>query len=341
MVRLKDIAARAGVSMMTVSKVMRNAPDVAPATKARIRHLAEQMGYVPDRVAQGLRYRTTKLFGLVLSSFTNPIFARMMVPIEERTHQMGYDVILAQSMNLPEREEALIRRLLSRRVDGLFLSPVYRLAPTAPVYDELLRRGTPTVLLGHRAPFCSQFVSIESDDLQASYALTKHLLGLGHRRIAYLTGPHFAPHAQERLEGYRRALREAEIGWDDRLIFNAGSTIEEGAKAALQMMNESVNATAVQAINDLVAIGAANTYLNQGVKIPEQLSIVGFGNVLVAEYFRVPLTTARQPKYRLGEAAMDAMVKLLRGQRPESRRLPAEIIIRSSTAPPPGRNSDS
>jgi DNA-binding LacI/PurR family transcriptional regulator len=334
MVRLKDIAARAGVSIMTVSKVLRDAPDISAATKARVRKLAEQMGYVPDGVAQGLRNRTTKLLGLVISSVTNPIFARMMLPIEERAHQMGYDVILAHSMNSPEREEVVIRRLLSRRVDGLFLSPVYRLAPTAPVYEELLRQGTPTVLIGHRAPFCSQFVSVETDDLLASYSLTKYLLELGHKRIAFLTGPHFAPYAQERLEGYRRALREAQIDWDDRLIFQAGSTIDEGAKAALQMMNESVKITAVQAINDLVAIGAANIFLNQGVKIPKQLSIVGFGNILTAEHFRVPLTTIRQPKYRLGEAAMDAMLKLLRRQRPDGRRLGGEIIVRSSTAPP-------
>src|SRR5438132_6403574 len=205
MVRLKDIAARAGVSVMTVSKVMRDASDISAATKNRVRKLAEQMGYVPDSVAQGLRNRTTKLFGLVISSVTNPIFARMVLPLEERAHQMGYAVILAQSMNLPEREELVIRRLLSRRVDGLFLSPVYRLAPTAPIYDELLRRGTPTVLIGHRAPFCSQFASIETDDLLASYSLTRHLIKLGHKRIAFLTGPHFAPYAQERLEGYRRA----------------------------------------------------------------------------------------------------------------------------------------
>ncbi|PYI84400.1 MAG: LacI family transcriptional regulator, partial [Verrucomicrobia bacterium] len=234
MVRLKDIAARAGVSVMTVSKVMHDASDISAATKNRVRKLAEQMGYVPDSVAQGLRNRTTKLFGLMISSVTNPIFARMVLPIEERAHQMGYEVILAQSMNLPEREELVIRRLLSRRVDGLFLSPVYRLAPTAPIYDELLRRGTPTVLVGHRAPFCSQFVSIETDDLLASYSLTKHLVKLGHKRIAFLTGPPFAPYAQERLEGYCRALREAQIEWDYRLIFQATSTIYEGAKAALQ-----------------------------------------------------------------------------------------------------------
>lgn len=334
MVRLKDIAARAGVSVMTVSKVMRDAPDISTATKARVRLLAQQMGYVPDTLAQGLRNRTTKLFGLIISAATNPIFARVVMAIEEQAHELGYDVILAHSLNIPEREESVIRRLLSRRVDGLFLTPVYRLETTAPVYEELLRRGTPTVLLGHRAPFCNQFVNVETDDVAASYAATQHLLQLGHERIAYFAGPPAAPATQERLEGYRRALREAEIQVDDSLIFNAGSTIEEGEKAALQMLNEAPKATAVQAVNDLVAIGAAIVFLNQGLRIPEDLSIVGFGNVLTSEYFRVPLTTIRQPKLRLGLAAMDSMLKLLRGERPDGKRLGAEIVVRQSSAPP-------
>src|SRR6266496_870035 len=336
MVRLKDIAAQAGVSAMTVSKALRGAPDISATTKARLRALAEQMGYMPDSVAMGLRNKTTKLFGLVISAVTNPVFARVVMGIEEQAHELGYNVILAQSLNQPEREQTVIRRLLSRRVDGLFISPVYRLEPSAPVYEELLKRGTPTVLLGHRAPFCEPFVNVETDDLAASFALTKHLLDLGHKRIAFFAGPVAAPSSQERIEGYRRALREAGVEGDDRLIFNAGSTIDEGEKAALQMLNESPGATAVQAVNDLVAIGAATVFLRQGIRIPQDLSVVGFGNILVTEHFRVPLTTIRQPKLRLGAAAMDSMLKLLKGSRPPSKRLGAEIVIRQSTGPAPG-----
>jgi LacI family transcriptional regulator len=336
MVRLKDIAERAGVSVMTVSKVMRDTSDISAATKARVRQLAEQMGYNPDSIAQGLRTGTTKLFGLVISAATNPVFARVVMAIEERAHEMGYDLITAHSLNIAEREEAVIKRLLSRRVDGLFLVPVYRLDPTAPIYEELLRRHVPTVLLGHKAPFCQKFANVETDDVNASYALTQHLLELGHRRIAYFTGPTVAPGAQERFEGYRRALREAQIDLDDKLIFHAGATIEEGEKAALQMLNEAPKATAIQAVNDLVAIGAASVLLNQRVRIPEDISIVGFGNVLISEHFRVPLTTVRQPKLRLGAAAVDSMIRLIRGEQVLTKRLPAEIVIRQSSGPPPG-----
>lgn len=339
MVRLKDIAQRAGVSVMTVSKVMRDAPDISAATKARIRKLAEDLGYMPDSVAQGLRSRATRLFGLVISAATNPIYARMLMAVEEYVHELGYELILAHSLNLPEREEAVIRRMISRRVEGLFIVPVYRLEPTASIYEELQRRGVPVVVMGHRAPFCNKFVNVETDDIGASAAATKHLLSLGHRRIAFFAGPQAAPSSQERCEGYRRALREADIEMDDRLVFQAGSTIEEGAKAALQMLQESPQATAVQTVNDLVAIGAANVFLGQGINIPRDLSLVGFGNILTSEHFRVPLTTVRQPKLRLGSAAVELMRKLLRNEKPEPVRLGAELVVRESTAPPPAAES--
>jgi DNA-binding LacI/PurR family transcriptional regulator len=341
MVRLKDIAGRVGVSIMTVSKALRDEPDVSAATKTRIKLVAQQMGYVPDSTAQGLRTRTTKLFGLVISSTTNPIFARIVFAIEERAHELGYDILLAHTQNIPEREEACIRKFLSRRVDGLFISPVYRMEPEARIYRDLLVRQLPVVLLGSPAPFCSGFVSVQIEELVGSYTMTQHLLKLGHKRIAFLTGPIAAPWAHERFEGYRRALREAGTDVDDRLVFQAGSTMEDGAKAALQLVNEACDATAVQAVNDLVAIGCASTLFTQGVRIPADISIAGFGNVLTAEHYRVPLTTIRQPKFRLGTAAVEAMMQLLRGQRPEPKRLPAELLVRESTAPPPAKKTDS
>lgn len=334
MVRLKDIAERAGVTMMTVSKVMHDAPDISATTKARVRALAEEMGYMPNVMARSLRTRTTQLLGVVIPAATNPIFSRTLLAIEQRAHELGYDLILAHSLGEPEREAAVLRRLLARHVDGLLISPVYRLAPNAPIYDELRKRGTKVVLLGHGAPFCSQYPSVEPDDVEASKAITQHLIGLGHRRIAFFAGPSVSPGYRERLEGYRAALREAGLEIDDRLVFDSGATIEGGEQAAAQLLQESARPTALQAINDLVAIGAANHLLNQGLRIPADISVAGFGNILAAEYFRVPLTTARQPKMRLGNAAVDLLVKLIRGEAVQSVRLPAGLVIRQSTAPP-------
>ena len=333
MTRLKDIAERAGCAVMTVSKALRDAPDVSAATKARICQLAKEMGYVPDSAAQGLRTRSTRLLGLVVSSLTNPIFARVVVAIEERAHALGYELILAHTHNKPEREALCIQRLMARRVDGLLISPVYRLASEDRVYRDLQAHGTPTVIMGHSAPFCSAFVNVQCDDLTAAHAATKHLLDLGHKRIAFFAGPPVTPWTRERFEGYRRALRDANLDVDDRLVFQAGRTIEDGASAALQMINEGVMPTAVQCVNDMVAVGATETFIQQGHRVPEDISVMGYGNILLSEHARVPLTTVRQPKFRLGEAAMDMLMQQMKGPRPVSRRIPAEVIIRASTGP--------
>ena len=334
MVRLKDIAYRAGVSVMTVSKALRDAKDISIATKQRIQDMAAEMGYVPDAAAAGLRTRSTRLLGLVLPTQTNPIFARMVIAIEEWSFQHGFAVLLMHSHNDPAREEQCLRRLLSRRVDGLFISPASRLETSAKIYEELQASGVPVVILGTKPKFCAPFACVESDDATASANVTRHLVELGHRRIAFFAGPQISPWAHDRLAGYKKALREARVDFDDKLIFQAGATIEEGEKAAAQFTSEGCDATAIQAVNDLVAIGAGSLLLRQGVKIPEHISLAGFGNILVSEHFRVPLTTVRQPKFRLGVAGMELMLAKLRGEKAESKRLPADLVLRQSTAAP-------
>lgn len=335
MIRLKDIALRAGVSIMTVSKVMRGAKDVSAHTRARVHKIAADLGYVPNAMAQSMRTRSTKLLGLVIPSITNPLFGRVVMAIEDRAQELGFDIVLAHTANSEEREQIAIRRLISRRVEGLLLAPVYRMDPKSQVYEELLRQQIPTVILGQKGPFCSQFLNVESDDQLASHSATQHLLSLGHRQIAFLAGPSASPSANDRLAGYKRALLEANVELDDRLIFHAGGTLEEGEKVALQLLNERAQFTAIQAVNDLVAIGAANTLLKQGLSIPKDFSLVGFGNFLISEHFKIPLTTVRQPKYRLGEAAIDLLMRCMRGESPTSKRLATQLAIRESTGPAP------
>ena len=201
MVRLKDIAAVAGVSVMTVSKALRDKPDLSAGTKSRIQTLAQQMGYVPDVSASGLRNRKTRLLGLVIPAPTDPVYSRVLLALENQAHERGFDLLLAHSLGKPEREDAVVRRFMARRVDGIFIAPVYRMGSSVPIYDDLLKQGIPTVLLGHRAPFCERFVNVETDDLAASETATRHLISLGHRRIAFFAGPTHSPWAQERIEG--------------------------------------------------------------------------------------------------------------------------------------------
>jgi DNA-binding LacI/PurR family transcriptional regulator len=341
MVRLKDIAEQItingrSVSVMTVSKALRDAKDISADTKARVKLKAEEMGYVMDAAAQGLRNRKSLLFGLVVPSLGNPVLARVVSAIEERSEAAHYSLLLAQTHNYAEREDMALRRMLERRVDGVFVWPVVRQNSSSPGFQQLKARGTPTVVLGPRvATFMEDFVSIAGEELEGSQRVTQHLLELGHRRIAYLCGPSLAVWAQERYEGYKRGLREAGLDVEDSLVFQAGATIEDGEKAALQMIHENCRATAIQCANDLVAIGCGETLLKQGLRIPEDLSLAGFGNTMVAEHFRTPLTTARQPKARLGVLAVEAMLKLIAGEKPVVARLPTPLAIRASTAPPP------
>ena len=331
MIRLKDIAREAGVSVMTVSKALRDAPDIAAKTKLRIGDLAKRMGYTPNLGARSLRSQETKLLGLVIPATTDPIFARIVMAIEQRALEHGYELILHHSWNQPEREETILQNLISRRVDGIFLSPVYRVELEVDAYRELRQRSIPTVIMGPLAEFCADFVNVQTLGNESAFGMTQHLIDLGHKRIAFFAGPRFSSRAVSRQEGYRRALRENGIEEDPALVFNAGSTIAEGAKAAEHFLEEKTKATAVQTVNDLVAIGAANVFLDSGVKIPDELSIAGFGNILTSEHYRVPLTTIRQPKFRMGMAAFDAMLKLINGQRPEQERMVGEVLVRQST----------
>ena len=333
MIRLKDIAREAGVSVMTVSKALRNAPDIAARTKLRIGELAKSMGYTPNLGARSLRNQETKLLGLVIPATTDPIFAPIVMAIEQCALDRGYELILHHSWNKPEREEIILQNLISRRVDGIFLSPVYRMEPEVAAYNELKKRRIPTVIMGPLADFCKDFVNVQTLGNESAFGMTQHLIDLGHKRIAFFAGPRFSERAISRQEGYRRALRENGIEEDPSLVFNGGTTITEGGNAAKHFLEEKTQATAIQTVNDLVAIGAANVFLDHGLIIPDELSIAGFGNILSSEHYRIPLTTIRQPKFRMGMAAFDSMLKLITKKQVEPQRMIGEVLVRKSTGP--------
>ena len=333
MIRLKDIAREAGVSVMTVSKALRNAPDIAARTKLRIGELAKRMGYTPNLGARSLRNQETKLLGLVIPATTDPIFARIVMAIEQCALDHGYELILHHSWNETEREEIILQNLISRRVDGIFLSPVYRMGSEVAAYSELKKRRIPTVIMGPLADFCKDFVNVQTLGNESAFGMTQHLIDLGHKRIAFFAGPRFSERAISRQEGYRRALRENGIEEDPSLVFNGGTTITEGGNAAKHFLEEKTQATAIQTVNDLVAIGAANVFLDHGLIIPDELSIAGFGNILSSEHYRVPLTTIRQPKFRMGMAAFDSMLKLITKKQVEPQRMIGEVLVRKSTGP--------
>jgi LacI family transcriptional regulator len=334
MVTLKQIAQEAGVSIMTVSKVMRDYPDIAPKTKERIRSIANQLGYVPDAAARSLRTRSTHTIGVVLPNINQTYFPRVFVGIEQVAKARGYKLFLAHTNEDPKQETTEIRELLSRKVDGLLIAPANRLEANYEIFSLIESRNVPTVILDRHPPQLPNFLHVVTDDRQGGYLATKHLIDLGHREIALLSGPVGSPCTVERTDGYRRALQEAGIPFRDELVFAAGVEIADGQKAASELVNERTKCTALFTYNDLVAIGAAEFFLQQKWTIPDDVSIVGYGDMQVAQLYRVPLTTVRQPQSGLGQVAIQMLFEKMAGRPTESRRLPVEIIARATTAIP-------
>lgn len=334
MVRIKDIAERLGLSLMTVSRALRNSTDVAPATRARVQQIAREMGYVLDVTARGLRTGNTSLIGAVIPSLADPFFARFAAGLEETLAEQGYELILIQSLNQPGREETALRKLVSRRVDGVVIWPAPRLAVTIGDPYTALRLPAGRVLLAGPSPFATAgYPVVAAYEARGAREAVAHLCALGHFRIACLRGPVMSPLARERFEGFVQGMREAGRPVDDELVFNAGWTFEEGQAALVQMLHEGRDPTAIVAVNDLVALGAMAALKHQGRRVPEDVSVVGHGNLPVAVHSPIPLTTVRVPKHALGVNTAVQMIRLLHGETVTPPRLPTELVVRHSTGP--------
>jgi LacI family transcriptional regulator len=334
MVTLKQIAETAGVSIMTVSKVMRDYPDIAPKTKERIRAIANELGYVPDGAARSLRTRSTQTIGVVLPSISHVYYPRVFVGIEQVARARGYRLLLSHTNDDANQEMAEIKEMLSRKVDGLLIVPASRFDSSYEIYSLIESRRVPTVIMDRHPAQLGNFLRVVSDDRQGGYLAAKHLIDMGHRDIALLSGPAGCTSTQERTEGFKRALQESGIAYRDELVFSAGTDVADGQKAASELVNERARCTAILAHNDLVAIGAAEFFFAQKWRVPEDISIVGYGDVQVASLYRVPLTTVRQPQSALGQIAIQLLLEKMAGRPTESRRMPVEVIVRASTAGP-------
>lgn len=338
-IRLKDIAERVGFSVMTVSRVMRDAPNISAQTRRRVQRVARELGYVPDAAARGLRLRNTHLLGLVLPDLGDPACAAMAAALEAASAPVGYDLAMACSHGSEESEETRIARLMGRRVEGLFLAPLPRARTVGGVYRQLVEQQMRVVVLGPKPEHLEGFPSVSVDD-RAGVALgTQCLLDLGHQRIAFLAGPTLSPVARARLQGYRDALRSRGIKVRDELIFGAGTTVPDGLAAARQLLAERPEFTAIMAVNDPVAVGAARALAEAGLKVPEQVSLIGYGNHPCSEFCGSPLTTVDTDVAGQATAAAELMTDLVEGRQGRDEVLEPRLIQRSSCAPPTAATS--
>ncbi|WP_352428968.1 LacI family DNA-binding transcriptional regulator [Thermoflexus sp.] len=331
-ISIKDIARRAGVSHSTVSRALRGSPLVNPQTAERIRRLAARMGYVPNAAARSLATARTGIVGLVITTLADPFLAEIVRGVEEVALESGYRLFLATSNADPDRELAAVRALAESRVEGVIVAS----SRVGELYlPHLEALGVPIVLINNQreGPFLH---SVAADSRQGAHLAMAHLLALGHTRIGYITGPPAARSNRERLAGYREMLAAAGIDPDPEWIVEGNGRPEGGEWGLQRLLASSRRPTAVFCYNDMTAIGALKAARAAGLRVPEDLSVVGFDDILFAAYTEPPLTTVAQPKYEMGRTAMGLLLRLLEGeQAPVHLRLPCRLVERASCAPPP------
>jgi DNA-binding LacI/PurR family transcriptional regulator len=325
---IKDIARLARVSHPTVSRALQNSPLVNPATAAKIRKIAEAAGYRPSAVARGLVTRRTRTVGLVVTTVADPFAGEVACGIEQAAQDRGYAVFLANSNADGEHERRVVQALAERRVDGIIVTSSRVGSDYLPMLAQL---NVPMVLVNDQYP--GEFVhSVMIANEDGSRAATNHLIELGHRRIAYVGDRSGYQTDTERLKGYKQALAEAGIEFASELAVH-GDGRPEGAVAAVDgLLRLADPPTAICCYNDMTALGAMRAIRARGLRVPEDLSVAGFDDLFFAEYLEPALTTVRQPMRRMGELAMENLLKLMSGEESVAQvKVDAELIVRGSS----------
>ncbi len=325
-VSIKDIARAAGVSHSTVSRALAHSPLVREETRKRIQQLAVEMGYSPNIAARSLVTKRTWTLGLVVTTIADPFVAEVVRGIEETALDQGYGVILCQSNAEPVREIAAVRALREKRVDAVIVSA----SRVGDLYLPLLEEIQVPIVLVDNEQSSSSVHYVLSDDLQGGRAATEYLLSLGHRRIGYITGPMENKSSENRLRGYQEALRAAGVDPDASWVGPGNGRLHGGEKGLLTLLTLSPPLTAVFCYNDVTALGALRYARQRGLRVPEDLSLIGFDDIAFAAYMEPPLTTIAQQKYEMGRLVATMALELIAGHDVQDIILPTRLVIRES-----------
>jgi LacI family transcriptional regulator len=336
-VTIKDIARELGISPSTVSRALKDHPDISPETKRLVNELAEKLNYQPNIVALSLRQSKTNTIGVIIPEIVHFFFSTVISGIEDVAYSAGYNVILAQSNESQSREITDIKALFNSRVDGMLMS-VSRETSNFDHIESILAKGVPIVFFD-RVYKTEQASKIIVDDFTGAKEATLHLIDQGCKRIAHLEGPPNLDISKQRLEGYMEALKEHNIPFNKELVAICPSgTIEEGRAATEKLLALKNRPDAIFATNDPAAMGAMQAIKEKGLKIPKDVALVGFSNWIFSSLLDPPLSSVDQPGFEMGQEAAKLLIRQIEKRDkddsdfvPETKILKTRLIIRESS----------
>jgi DNA-binding LacI/PurR family transcriptional regulator len=329
-ISITDIAKAAGVAPSTVSRALQDHPRISPRTRAAVRALAQQMGYQPSQVARSLVTGRTKTLGVVITDVTDPFVAEVLKGAEQAARELGYSLLFATSRRDPDQELLAAQLLLARQVDGMIVIS----SRAAELYTTLLTsNGAPLVLVNHDVDN-EQAHSVRTNNGDGIRQALTHLRELGHSRVAFIAGPDGGRSSSERLQAYREACVSFGMPDASHWVVPGKGLLEDGQRAFMTFVKWPQPPSAVLCYNDLTAIGLMAAAHAAGVRVPDDLSVVGYDNIPLSAFTIPRLTTVDQPKEALGRVAVQSCVSALSGGNVDNVILPGKLVIRQSTSGP-------
>jgi LacI family transcriptional regulator len=331
---MRDVARLAGVSVATVSAVINDTATVSPARAGSVRAATAALDYQPDQVARSLKVGRTKAIGMVIPDITNAFFPDVVRGVEDAARAAGYSVMLCNSNEDPAREQRHLGTLFSQRVDGVIIA----CCDVSTAYESLVRRRFPIVFVD-RLPQALQVAAVTTDNIDAGCRATRHLIELGHERIAMIAGDlRLSPHA-ERLEGFRRAMQEAHLPVRDEYLRAGDLQTGTGYACGRELLALPARPTALISSNNKMLLGLMRAIGEMGVACPREVSVIGFDDHVWTENYTPKLTIVAQPTFAMGRRAMELLLTRMsaaeeEGGAVETIRLAAELRVRESTGPP-------
>jgi LacI family transcriptional regulator len=310
-VTIKEIAKLADVSIATVSKVVNHKDEkISSPTRDRVLNIIKETGYVPNRIASSMVTKKTNTLGLLIPDIANPFFPELARGAEDMANKMGYTLILCNSDNKVEKEDAYLEMLQEKMVDGIIFVASSR---RTELSSALQRMKVPVITVDREIPGLSVQAKITVDNESGAYEAVSHMIDRGYRKIYHLAGPQTSLPARQRYEGYMRAMKEQNISFPEKYLMEGRFSSNWGVEAVSKLLEEDIEFDGLFCGNDLIALGAMKCLHQNGINVPDQIGVVGFDDINMAQLISPELTTVNQPNYEMGYKAAELLIKTIGG----------------------------